>query len=463
MFPQLNKSFQKLILNPKPNFTWKLVRFLLHWTTLPLKLLLIGGLGLYQIVKHTILDTNRAPKPITDTLDVDKLLKSLPIWDNGHIKSYVNRVPAGEAIDGLNHNFDHQCSRHSTYAFLLSQLNPALRDAAVEKGVWNHLQGKYLARGYKADGTFNVKTVSGDMLCGLNLAMLNSESLILQDRFEVLVDNLIQNDYSLLEGQRPDGEPILEEIYDEALVAAQNRPENVLMKSARGMWQPGLETVGAQALTILAALRVADVKLRSKTAGAEYRKLLKVYGFGLLSLFPTAYTDTRRGYFNDHNCMIALYTLAKLSSSSWGRAFWKIPMVYVWKLSKHWYNAYFTGLLFDAYPELLKNASNVAYLKKCIAYLQEVQVEEITKAPINWVGEEMLTTIVPVGLKLQKEDEFYPDMGHNILQLPEMPIQYYRTGLGYLAGVTMCMKALAVSDRLVYREVSPTPVARQSP
>lgn len=436
-------KLNKLLLNPNPPKWWKALRFLLHWVTIPVKLLLIGGLGIYQIIYYKLFSEKRQAVPEHWTIDLDELLKKLPVYNSEHLKCYVNRTLTSEPITGTNHNTDHQCSRHSTFAFLLSKLGGNTRDAAIDKGVYSHIQGKYLCRGYTTDGKYNARTTSGDMLCGLNLAMLDTKNDILKDRYDLLIKCIIENDYSLLEGARPaDDDDNLAIIYDEKLAEAGMRPELVKMKSARGMWQPSIENVGAQALTLLASLRVADVKLGNLDARREYKNMLWKHGLGLLSIFPTAYIDSRRGYFNDHNCLISLYVLSKLSTSKWGKLFWKIPMIYVWSLSKHWYNGYFTGLMFDAYPEMLKNPKNYAYLMECMSYLQEPDLKDVLQRPVNYKAE-FLTTDVPVNLKTIREDEFYPDMGHNIIS-PEADgnTQYYRTGLGYLASVTMVTSAL---------------------
>jgi hypothetical protein len=459
MFKQnLSKAFHKFLLNPDPPMWWIFLRFFLNWLTIPLKLLLIGGLGIYQIIKHKFVSKNRPPEPKSDVINLDYLLSNLPLIQNGHLTSYANRVPTDESVTGLNHNTDHQCSRHGTYAFLLSRLGTP-RDETVEKGLYSHIQGKYLCRGYTTDGTYNARTTSGDMLCGLNLAMLDTKNDILKERYEVLIENILANDYSLLEAQVPGNEANPDEdeiipiqIYKERLAEAQNRPENVRMKSARGMWQPSVEHVGAQALTLLASLRVAEVKCQNPRAKSAYWKLLWLHGQGLLSLFPTAYIDTRRGYFNDHNCIISLYVLSKLSTSKLGKLFWKIPMYYVWSLSKHWYNGYFTGLMFDAYPEMLKSTSNRDYLWKCLAYLREVDsLDQVLKRPMDYDGEQ-LTYEVPVSVVAQREDEFSPDMGHNIISNPMENTRYYRTGLGYLADITMVLVCFKNSNQM--REVN---------
>lgn len=438
----LSLRLNKLLLNPNPPKWWKTLRFLLNWITIPLKLLLIGGLGLYQIIYHKLFTEKRNPVPEHWVIDVDELMKNLPVYDNGHLKCYVNRTLVSQPITGNNHNTDHQCSRHGTYAFIMNKLGVE-RDASIDKGVYSHIQGKYLCRGYTTDGLYNARTTSGDMLCGLNLAMLDTKNDVLKDRYDLLIKGIIENDYSLLEGARPaDDETELCAIYDKALIEAGMRPEHVKMKSARGMWQPSVENVGAQALTLLASLRIGDVKLGNLDARREYKNMLWKHGLGLLSIFPTAYIDSRRGYFNDHNCLVSLYVLSKLSTNKWGKLFWKIPMIYVWMLSKHWYNGYFTGLLFDAHPELLKKRKNYEYLQECMSYLQEPSISDVIKRPVNYKTE-FLTNEVPVSLKTIREDEFYPDMGHNIISSEtDGNTEYYRTGLGYLASVTMVITAL---------------------
>src|SRR5690606_22888301 len=107
------------------------------------------------------------------------------------------------------------------------------------------------------------------------------------------------------------------------------------------------------ALTILASLRIASKVTDSSVCRKEYNNLLWRYGYGLLSLAPTAYIDSQRGYFNDHNCLISLYALFRLADSPLGKLFWALPMVYVWTLSRHWYNGYFTGLVRECIPWLI--------------------------------------------------------------------------------------------------------------
>lgn len=433
---KLIKWYTELILETKPTKTWKTIRFCLHWLTLPLKLIAIGGLGTYQIItkKLTVKPRQLSHSNETDRYSYFKqVFDRLPIYHTNELKLYTNRVPYYSVPNGSNHNPDHQCSRHSTFAFLLNRMG--IHDEAVDKATWMHMQGKWLVRGYNYgyDGlNFNAQTTSGDMLCGLNLAVLSTKNAMVEEKFDQLVQHIIENDWALLEGASPDSDSNAYDLYQAKLKAAGLAPEKVLMKSERGMWQPGLETVGAQALTVLAALRIADKKLRSRDAAKAYKKLIWKYGYGLLSLAPTAYIDSKRGYFNDHNCLIALYVLSKLSDSRLGRLFWKIPMVFVWALSKHWYNGYFTGLLEDAHP----NTVSPEYIQKCKDYLYEEQPRTFGYSQRQYV----VSKDEPVNYNYLPEDEFSPDIPHNEMITSGEEEHKIKTGLGFIASAVMLEK-----------------------
>lgn len=430
--------YSRFILNLNPSKLWKTVRFILHWLTLPIKLLMIGSLMAYQIISKSF-KTGR-PVPPTPDLDTRRshfkhVFDRLPLYNTNELTLYATRVPYYSVPNGSNHNPDHQCARHSTFSFLMSKLG--IKSDKIEKATWMHMHGQWLARGYSwgPDGiSFNASTTSGDMLCGLNLAVLNSTDQMVKEKYDQLVTHIINNDYSLLEGASPDKDEPAYEMYQKLLKNANLRPEAVRMKSARGMWQPGLETVGAQALTVLSALRLAEKKCANREAGKAYRKLLWKYGYGLLSIFPTAYIDKQRGYFNDHNCLVALYTLSKLSDSTAGRIFWKIPMYLVWSLSKHWYNGYFTGLLNDAHPGTV----SPRYISDCLAFLYENRPRSYG-FDLNTDIQTKIVTIEeqPVTFNLLPEDEFSPDvqMDKSVTKFEEN----YKTkaGLGFISCAIM--------------------------
>jgi hypothetical protein len=440
MLNTLTKKYTEYILNPNPTKAWKVTRFFLHWITLPLKLITIGGLGCAQIILKLFVKNRAVPAmPTLETKQayLKKVMDNLPLVKTNYIELYANRVPFFNVADGTNHNTDHQCSRHGTYTFLMEKLG--LRNDKQDAAASMHMHGQWLSRGYKQnpyDGQiqYNTSTTSGDMLCGLNLAMVNTRSVALRDNYELMLAPMIEdNDWSLLEGGCPEkGDPGYDFYINEMKT---KYGENIRLKSARGMWQPGLECAGAQALTLLAALRIGDKKLKMPAATKAYKKMLWMYGYGLLALFPTAYIDKQRGYFNDHNCLIALHTLSKLADSKVSRLFWKIPMVYVWLLSRHWYNGYFTGLVNDAHPGTISQN----YVNKCQAYLYEKEPLLFTMSP-NF-GLPMPSEACPLNINSIAYDEFSPDTEQNLLSyVPGDSPNKVKTGLGFMSAAIMLEK-----------------------
>jgi len=449
MFEKLYLKYAKFILrlNNVPKY-WYFLRFILHWFTLPIKLMIIGALGVYQIIYQTLFFTTRDVKPQSD----DKKKKyfnfmyiKLPRFVTETEELYVNRVPYYVKPNGINHNMDHQALRHATYTFLMGKIGK--RNSNQEFSLAKHMKGDSLLRGYNNDGQINQNTVSGDMLCGMSLAMLDVKSDvipgliikggtgdILKDKFDEIVVNIIENDYALLEKGIPEDGPE-REVYNEELNTVKD-PLSVRLKSARGMWQPGLETVGAQALTLLAAVRVADKKCGSVLPKRTYKKLLYKYGYGLLSLFPTAFLQSKRGYYNEHNCMNALYVLAKLADNKLGKLFWTLPMIYVFLLSYKYRNGYFTGLLLEVAPWLTfllkyhkEQCINNLYEKEPLPYSREFGIEVIA------------TKNLPVPFNSMNQGEFYVEMPHRelITKVDNEIIRTdnYHSGLGWIACAIM--------------------------
>lgn len=430
-------NYNKFILNPTPSKLWKVLRFILHWVTIPIKLTVIGALGLYGVIYHIIVSKNRIVEmPKLNLADqkhcVKKTMDFLPVFKNDQYELYVNRVPFYQGIDGSNQNIDHQCLRQGLYTFL-KQKTGSVNDETY-RALHTHILGQKLFRGYKThpyDGQMiaNEQTVSGDMLLGLCLAMVNTTDFYLKEKFDVLLAGIIENDYALMEGATPEDGPE-RELWNELLTQVK-ASELVKMKSARANWQPGLETVGAQALTLLAALRVGDKVIGASYAKKEYRKMLWLYGYGLLSLIPTAFIPSRRGYFNDANCINALYILSSLSDSKLGKLFWKLPMLYVWLLSYKWYNGYFTGMIEDAHPGTIKKS----YLEKCKDYLYDQEPQGFTF--INTTPVSNLT--VPVTANFLQYDEFNYECPQNqsfdVVNATDQ--NKVKTGLGFLAAAIM--------------------------
>lgn len=435
------KAYLNIVLQIKPSKSWLFLRFFLHWTTLPIKLILIGSLGIFQIIRKSFTIQKR-PVP-EDTVSSTKRLyfrnifDKIPILFLNRLTLYTNRVPFFQLPNKFNHNTDHQCLRQGTFTFLMEKIGKL--DSNINNALIQHIQIPWLCRGYKwnpyDDGiTYNIDAVSGDMLCGLNLGLINQNpDLDIRENYEQLVQTIIENDYALLEGVCPNKDEYHYDIYMKAYNLANQNPYNTRLKSIRGMWQPGIESAGALALTLLATLRIAGKKFKSRSANKEYKKLLWTYGYGLLSLFPTAYIDSKRGYSNDHNCLTSLYILSKLSDSKWGRLFWKIPMLYVWALSKHWYNGFFTGLVKECYPESISDE----YIQTCQNYLYSEMPRNWGKADPDYI----ISNEEPAPFNLIAEDEFSPDIpgNHIFATIPKLE-ETVHTGLGFLANAIMLEK-----------------------
>lgn len=439
-----NKWLQKnLFLNANPHIAWKITRFIIHWLTLPVKLLVIGALGLFQIARYSLKSKRQPLTELFGKVAPDIIEKMLPVMRHEDYDLYLPRQPYDAPVNGRHHNPDHQTSRHGTYTFLITKAGLDNRKAV--SGLYRLMLKDFLCRGYTIDEhgliEYNLSSVSGDMLCGLALAVNEIDAATLFEiRYEQLIASIIQSDYSLREydGPMEDDAGILPEIYQERLAEAKHDMFNVNMKSNRASWSPGIETVGAQALTVLAALRVSDAKFGDPLARKHYKRLLWLHGYGLLSLFPTAYIDSRRGYFNEHNCIMALYVLAKNAEHKW---FWFLPMLYTWALSKHWHNMYFDGLFIDAYPFMGKFLKNHVDLSR--KYLEEVDITKVTKRPDD--VKEVPAEESPVNLNEIYDDEFYPDVRRDVKTIPLGTGGHHAAGLGFLADTVM---SKYLSDKL---------------
>lgn len=391
-----------------PPTWWKALRFVLHWLTLPIKLLVIGGWSVYLHIymfffwkKRKLSDLPH--KAYRKTIFLE-LFKHLPVFKSDLIELYVNRVPIFEPITGKNHNTDHQAARHGTYSFLMSLLHK--RTPQIDTALRMHLQKSFgICRGYKqGEGgqlEFNGDNTSGDQLLGLALGMLHCNDPMTQEEYELALLGIINNDYAI-------------------------KSEDGLSKSAHGMWQPGLETVGAQALTILAALRIGCL-LKLPSAKTHYKKLMWKYGYGLLSLFPTTWSFKNRNYSNDHNCIVGAYILAK-TSKGLAKWYWTFVALYVWSLSYKWYNGYYTGLIRDIHPKLISDK----YVEECQKYMYEEPPLNFAKSVYwhPWVD----AKTYPVKFNDMNQGEFFPD---EVQQERHDTSVLTRSGLGWLASVVM--------------------------
>lgn len=432
------EAYQRFILNTKPSLVWVAIRFILHWVTLPVKLVLIG---LNSLVMHLVylpfLRKRKVPALVDENVRKERFLKlyeNLPVFDNGTVQLYTNRVDFYSLPDGENHNMDHQCLRQGTYSFVLSKLEKSNEkvNIGLERHMWKHV----LLRGYQQSGAYNANSVSGDMLLGLSLAMTNAYKAPvkpgeesgydkLKDSYDELLFNIIDNDYALLEVARQDEDPVQSAVWDSQIRSGKS-PESVRIKSARAMFQPGLETVGAQAITLLAALKIGDKLIGSSYAKKEYLKVFWGLGYGLLSLFPTTFWPSKRGYFNEHNCLMAAYVLSKLSTSKLERIYWNFVALYLWSLSYPYYNAYFTGLVNDLMPGIVSKS----YMNKCLAYLYENE----PRAYSGVGGVKSKPKSFPVPYNEQDRDEFHFDKDPEILTDYSQKV---KSGLSFISGATM--------------------------
>lgn len=423
MFKYLYNWYLSIVLNLKPSKRWKNMRLCMHWVTMIPKLVIIFGLYIYDQLYQLTLKTRNLNKEQTKETRKEyflHILNNLPVVKGEKHELYVNRVLCTNKPDGRNHNDDHQGARHGTYVFLMNQLG--LSNSKQIESLYKHFDSYYgVVRGFKFDEfgypVINAKEVSGDQLLGLCLGILpyiknmnrsfDSEDIyndgsisFLIEGFEACINKIIESDYSV-----PN--------------------ETGTQKSKRARWEPGLDITGAQALTLLAALKIGE-SLGINVAKKEYKKVLWKYGYVLLSLFPIAFIPSKRGYFNDHNMMVALYILLNLEKSNIMKVYWKLIMLYVWSLSYKNYNGYFTGLLNDVAPNLISQN----YIKKCKNYL----FEDKPLAVAQELGHKSAPQYYPVKFNLMNQGEFWPDQEHRFVLNPRI---LTKSGLGWLAAAIM--------------------------
>lgn len=423
---KLKTKYNEYILTVNPSKSWKALRFLLHWISIPVKLIRNGFVGTSQMIANRKAKirkplANGVPPLQTRQHYFRKIFNALPLLKTTEMNTYVTQVPYYSIPNGYNHNPKMQCVTHSTYYFLMSKLG--LQNEKMEVATRMLMQGKWLCNGfiknpYNPTVDYNVRSVGANQLIGLNLAIMSQGSP--SEEFDVLITSILEHDYSLLEYELVDGDPGYE-LYKKLLKSNSYRPEKVLMKSHAGMFQPGLELNGTNALAILAALRVAQVKNGNREAGKVYRKLLWQYGYGLLSMIPTTSTDS--------SALVALYTLSKLSKSKLGKLFWKIPMLFTWALSKHWFNSYYTGLVKECYPGTISKE----YVDQCLTYLYEMEPKEYSY--IN--GEPVEVIEVPASQFLLNASDFSPDVRQDICIVENENSVKIKTGLGFIACAIM--------------------------
>lgn len=416
----LNSALNKIIdwhrkLNP-PTW-WKTVRFAIHWMTLPLKVMIIGSLGLAMIIRNCFIKRNKGVtdhhSPDDETRYVVEFWKKKPLIRYGTRILHVLRVPAGEEPTGKNHNTDHQLARHGVLV-AINQIDGNCPQGEIS-AMYDHIvrDDGQLLRGYHVDDNgdrlnSNDVDVSGDMLVGLIFGSTHcsSETQYQISLINTLGQHLLVNDYAIKSGNK---------------------------KSDVAMWEPGIFTVGAQAVTILAALRFCYRKTHNLEFLKRYLWLFYFCGYGLLSLFPTAFLPSRRGYNNDNVVIQALYSLIKNTDSSLERFVYKFAILYTWLLSFPYYNGFFTGLVHDVTGLIPR-----VYRQRCLNYLTVDGWSAYSRS--GW-SETSIMKSLPLPPQLRNNGEFGPvDEDQETGRLGGF--DEYVSVLGWLSSYTLIKKSL---------------------
>lgn len=426
-------------LQTTPSNLWKFLRFILHWLTLPIKLLIIGTLGFIMILRNLFwLKSKDVPK-LPDYFSRQEIWQyvfaNLTILNTDQIQLYVNRVDLNETPNGVNHNVDHQAYRQGSFLFLMRLLGVNVE--RMERALGLHFQGKFgVSRGYYpttqlSSMSINHQSTSGDMLIGSILGLLHCHNKDLLDRYDDVIHGIVNNDYGMREGSfLPPSDERLLDLWTKNM---QQTGGQCNLKSARASWAPGLLTVGAQSLNILAAIKTGLTYRKSKILQQAYNRLLWGYGYGLLSLFPTAFIPSWRGYFNDHNCINSAYILARLSTNRFGKIWWSLIVLYVWLLSYKWYNPYFTYLTKTLWPHLIRDS----YVDKCKDYFyNEGKVPQLFFMEYVTAPTETTPKSYPISYdQMNNGAEFYIDEPQFIKEGGTGPLK--RNGLGWLFAASL--------------------------
>lgn len=444
----ITKYKQHVLMTLRPTPNWERNRLILHWISLPFKMTKNLILGTLAILKDKTVKTRTVPPPVPLEQRQEyfkKVLNMLPIIQASGYKLYAPGVPFGRGPDGSNHKSENQIKRQAVLQFLSGQLNAS--DDMITMGTASLMYENYLSRGIKVnphENTMmsNFQTPDVQSLAALNLSVVShylntylsaiSESKVyrtrgddvFREKYERLIVGIVEsNDLSLLEGAMP-SDPLAKELYNKRLKEVNNQPEYVMMKSHLGMMQPGLELTPTAALTLLASVRIAQVKLQKRDYALLYHKLIWKHGYGLLGLFSSK---------EDHSAnLMNLYVLSKLAESPAGRFFWKTAMKFTWLMSKSQHNGFFTGLLEKAHPGTVSEE----YLDNCIRYLCED--EPRIYAYGNTVNSS--AKVQPVPFNEQNDFDFSPEADMLSEVHHDINDERVRAGLGFLAHLVMLEK-----------------------
>jgi hypothetical protein len=429
--------------NVNPSKLWKSIRFVLHWLSLPVKIFYNLSLGLVHNLMY-IGSKKRDLKPVSfenRAKTFQEVLKKLPVIKGNGFKIYAPLIPLNSPINASNHGIENQAMLQGLLSFCSSELG--YNDEQLINGLNLFLFGGMMSRGTKVNPVENrqmnnFKSCNTETLSAFSLAVaflnakkskntleidgnsyvpLSGPEYHLREKFETLVMTIMEEqDMALLEGANPE-DPTASKLFKTLIKKAEGDVNLVLMKSIEGMFQPGLELTSKNALSILAALRVTDVKLRSLAARKYYRQLIWLYGYGLLGAIASPKE-------NNLGQMLDLYTLSKLSKTWLGKKFWKFAMKRTWKLTKYQYNGLFTGLLEKAHP----NTVNPKYIKTCLDNLYEETPRTYGFLKDSTVGS--LASSFPVQSSKTFESEFMENLTHEVfLDVIEDRV---RTGLSWV-------------------------------
>lgn len=391
---EIVKKYQKTRLQVVPSKSWNIMRLVMLWAVLPFKVIYNMILTAYAIFQNRktvekVLPAN--PKVIL----IDREIKSLPTWFTPSFSTYITKLDDKEA-DGKNHKIEDHTEQNALYMFTLGQLaegKSILNQETVSKGFMlaMHTTG-HLSNGFKYDthGLFfhDVKSTPAETLSAVTLAANSSSIPSVLDKYDQMIQQVIDNDFALLEYEEPE-DAVAKEAWLE------KTPGKRKLKSVNAMFQPDPSLTGTKALILLAALKVAGKTIGVDKAGnpearGAYIDLLWKKGYALLSAFPTAGKV-------DSAAMAALYVLAKNSTGK-ELAVWKLAMKNQQALAKNSeLDAVFTGLLFDAFPDLMKSDAN----KRHVLYLNRL----VDRTEVSCLGDMMSYVMVKKVLNILLEQE----------------------------------------------------------
>ena len=345
----------------------------LLWLVLPFKMI-------KNFIKTEIQLFKIKPEQMKDTLggskfDYKAALSHMDIWRTPTFISYVTRTDNNE-LDGKNHKTSNMTALNAFYLFLLGQTvegkeffdkEPTAKGIMLPMHTTGHLSNGFK---YNIHGAIehNIKSTNASTLANLNLAMHTETSDMVQDRFDVFVQEVINNDFGLLEFEEPDDE-VAKDAWLEQPIGRKK------LKSVNAMFQPDPSLTGEKALIILASLKLAEVQRKSLDAKEAYYKLLWKNGYAFLSAFPTAEVS--------ESAMFSLYVLSKRSTGK-EKILWKFAMRRLQALAVNTdHDMLFTGMLFDAYPELLEKDENKMRL---LYFNRKLNIVDSKYNNLNYLG-----------------------------------------------------------------------------